>query len=71
MQRLILRISIRANVIQSDVLSMNSSSMYLIQQGHKARRVVKFSEDEKNTYERNLVAMHTIHRQQSAALINS
>ena len=44
---------------------------YLIQQGHKARRVVKFSEDEKNTYERNLVAMHTIHRQQSAALINS
>ena len=57
--------------MQSDVLSMNRSSMYLIQQGHKARRVVKFIEDEKNAYERNLVAMHTIHRQQSAALINS
>lgn len=66
-----LRISIRANVMQSDVLSMNRSSMYLIQQGHKARRVAKFNEDEKNAYERNLVAMHTIHKQQSAALINS
>lgn len=65
-----LRISTRANIMQSDVLSMNRSSMYLIQQGHKARRIFKFNEDEKNTYEHNLVAMHTIPKQQSVTLSN-
>ena len=64
------RISVRANVLQSDVLSMNSSSMYLIQQGHKARRIAKFNENEKNAYEHNLVAMHTIPKQQTVTLSN-
>ena len=65
-----LRISTRANIMQSDVLSMNRSSMYLIQQGHKARRIFKFNEDEKNAYEHNLVAMHTIPKQRSITLSN-
>lgn len=45
------RISIRGNIMKSSVLSMDRKYMYVIQQGHKLRKVLKFDEENKREIE--------------------